>query len=406
MQDSFPELDSASLYVHIPFCRSKCDYCDFFSVGCSSSVDDAYISALLNEADFYAARYGISTWRTIYIGGGTPSLLSPSQIERLVSGLRKSACKNQTEEISMEMNPESLSEEKLVSAQKSGVTRLSLGVQSMNQAPLSAVHRPCSAKRTQDALELVSSLWKGHLNLDAIAGLPEQNMDSFLSSLEKIISYRPDHISMYTLTIEDGTPLAKRIDEGEPWDADEADRQWISGRDFLIKNGFNQYEVSNFSLPGCESRHNMAYWMQESYIGLGAGACSSVYSFERGTSGLRWTNTSDIEKYRDFWKDGAEIRTGQEKNTREEEILDLETEEYEFLMMGLRTLRGISAEEYNKRFSSLKWHGNLEERLETGGWSELGEKGLCGCARGISGDRFFLTKEGILFLNSFLRDLI
>jgi oxygen-independent coproporphyrinogen-3 oxidase len=231
-------------------------------------------------------------------------------------------------------------------------------------------------------------------------------MDSCLSSLEKIISYRPDHISMYTLTIEDGTPLAKRIDEGEPWDADEADRQWISGRDFLIKNGFNQYEVSNFSLPGCESRHNMAYWMQESYIGLGAGACSSVYSFERGTPGLRWTNTSDIEKYRDFWKDGAEIRTGQEKNTREEEILDLETEEYEFLMMGLRTLRGISAAEYNKRFSSLKWHGNLEERLETGGWSELGEKGLCGCARGISGDRFFLTKEGILFLNSFLRDLI
>ena len=402
MHDSFTRQNSASLYVHIPFCRSKCDYCDFFSVGCGSSVDDAYISALLNEADFYASRYGISTWRTIYIGGGTPSLLSPSQIERLVLGLRQSACTDRTEEISMEMNPESLSEEKLISAQKSGVTRLSLGVQSMNQEALSAVHRPCSSKKTQNALELAASLWKGHLNLDAIAGLPEQNMDAFLSSLEKIISYKPDHISLYTLTIEDGTPLAKRIDEGEPWDADEADRQWISGRDFLVKNGFNQYEVSNFSLPGCESRHNMAYWMQENYIGLGAGACSSVYSFERGTTGLRWTNTSDIGKYCGFWNDDAEIKAGQKENTWEEEILDLETEEYEFLMMGLRTLRGISAAEYKKRFSSLKWNGNLRDRLEVGGWSRLRERGLCG----VSGDRFFLTKDGILFLNSFLRDLI
>lgn len=407
MASFFPKLKSPSLYVHVPFCVSKCDYCDFFSLGCSRSVDDMYIKAILNEADFYTKQYGIKSWKTIYIGGGTPSLLSPEQIETLVCGLKKSAGDKKIEEISFEMNPESLDEKKLIAAQKSGVDRLSIGIQSMNQKSLSAVHRPCSTKKILESLELVKSVWKGRLNLDAIAGLPEQNMDEFLLSLEKIISFKPDHLSLYTLTIEDGTALAKRIDKGETWDADEADRQWISGRDLLLKNGFSQYEVSNFSLPGCESRHNMAYWMQESYLGFGAGACSSVYSFEQGTSGLRWTNTCDIKKYIDFWNGGFEIISDADeiscqKIPRDEEVLDLATEEYEFLMMGLRTLFGADAAEYKKRFSSLKWEGNLQKRLEEGGWSELMKKGLCGYSEG----RFSFNADGILFLNSFLCDLI
>lgn len=265
-----------ALYVHIPFCFSKCDYCDFFSVSCKEKIPDSYVDALCKELDFYVQKYQIENLKTVYIGGGTPSLLSSFQIEKLISYIL-SKSKSKPKEITFEANPESLSLEKLQSLEKSGVNRLSLGIQSFNEKALSAVNRHCSAKIALGALELVKKNWHGTLNLDIIAGLPFLSDDDFLADLQKIVSYNPEHISMYTLTVEEETPLFKKISDGLQFNSDFADSLWLKGFDFLKKNGYFQYEVSNFCKKGFESTHNMIYWKQGDYLGIGSGATGTLW---------------------------------------------------------------------------------------------------------------------------------
>ena len=216
-----------SLYVHIPFCTSKCDYCDFFStgIGLCKSVPDDYVDCVVKEVKTYARIFGVQEWTTVYIGGGTPSLLSPVQLNSLFDGIQKS-CKGGIScgaEVTVEMNPESLDKELLSAADSCGVNRLSLGIQSLNSAALLSVRRNCTVQKAQQALELVKKCWKNDLSLDAIAGLPEQNSEEFALSLKKMLSYEPQHFSLYTLTVEEGTPLCKKIDNGMEWNADEAD---------------------------------------------------------------------------------------------------------------------------------------------------------------------------------------
>ena len=392
-----------ALYVHIPFCLTKCDYCDFFSLPCTSSISDRYIDALLAEADyysrFYSSKKGLTAWKTIYIGGGTPSLLSPRQLERLLIGLKQLFPKNNPLEISVEMNPETLGREHLSVMEGTGVTRLSLGIQSLNDRILQGVKRHCTAKKCRDTLDLVKSEWKMDLNLDAIAGLGDSSSKEFESSLNEMLNWEPEHVSLYTLTVEEGTPLAQRIESGEEWNQEEADRQWLTGRDILEEHGYEQYEVSNFAKPGHESIHNMAYWKQEDYIGIGAGATGSIYDFS-GKNGFRYTNTRNIELYYKFWK-GESI--AEESIPRETEMLPLEVEEFEYLMMGLRTLTGINSIEYKKRFSKLRWYGDLGKRLgqENGLWNDWQKMNLAKTC----GDSYALTREGLLFLNSFLTAL-
>lgn len=395
--------DSVSLYVHVPFCRAKCDYCDFFSLPCSGKIPDEYVDALLAEAlwysRFYSAEGGLSGWKTIYIGGGTPSLLSPVQLERLVSGLKNIFPKRDPLEISVEMNPETLSHDHLKVMEATGVKRLSLGIQSLNERVLKNVNRHCNVNDCLNALNLVKSVWKGVLNLDAISGLCGCSLKEFEESLNEILMYEPDHVSLYTLTVEDGTPLAHRIESGEEWDPDEADRQWLVGREMLKERGYLQYEVSNFAKPGHRCMHNMTYWKQDDYIGIGSGATGSIYDFTvRG--GLRYTNTRNIRQYCDFWT-GNSI-TG-EAIPREKELLPLEIEEFEYIMMGLRTLAGINSLDYKKRFSGLKWNGDLSERLgvDDGLWHDYVKRGMAK----TSGNTYSLTEKGLLFLNPFLTTL-
>ncbi len=394
------------LYIHIPFCTRKCDYCDFFSVPVGAGgVSDDYIDAVINESLFYSKKLNIQMWSTIYVGGGTPSLLTPKQLSRLISGVKNGMDASLSPaETTVEMNPQSLSLEMLDSAHVSGVDRISLGIQSLNDAALSSVHRSCSSKTARTALELVKKIWKGRLNLDCIAGLPCQNMEEFCSSLVEMISYGPDHISMYTLTVEDGTPLAERIDSGMDFDFDLADNQWLRGRKILEDKGFRQYEVSNFSLPGKESLHNMAYWRQTDYVGVGAGATGTIYDFSTEKKGFRWTNTKSIEEYINFWNGG---NICEEKIPRDVERLDLTTEEFEYLMMGLRTFEGLAPEDYKERFQSLEpWKGDLSLRLGTdaGTWKKFFDRGMCADFK--STGRYSLNGKGILFLNSLLEDYL
>ena len=363
----------------------------------SGHIDNLYLECLKNEAVFYAEKYKIDFWRTIYIGGGTPSLLSASQIENLAIYLKNSClCKNITPlEFTIEMNPESVSKEKLDSAWKNGITRLSLGIQSLNENALRAVERHCNVETAISALETVKSCWKGELSLDAIAGLPCQSEKEFLLSLEKIISYNPGHISLYTLTVEEKTPLARNISSGKiNFDFDEADSQWLSGRDLLLKNGFFQYEVSNFCQNGKKSIHNSSYWAQKDYVGIGCSACGTFY----GNKSFRWTNTENILEYENFWSKPFPLES---EIPRSIEEFSLETREFEFLMMGLRTFEGLNSARYRKNFRSVEpWNGDLEKRLEP-----VRKFGVKTTENPDGSKNFSLTEDTILFLNKILLEL-
>ncbi|MBP5251052.1 MAG: radical SAM family heme chaperone HemW [Treponema sp.] len=377
------------LYVHIPFCAKKCGYCDFFSIP-QKSISDDYVRALVKEISFFASEYKLY-FKTVYVGGGTPSLLSESQIEFLFRNI-KPFFSQKIKEVTFEMNPESVTGEKLKVLEASGVNRISVGIQSLTQNALDFCGRKCSALTAENALKIISRVWKNKFSADAISGLPCQSDKEFLDSLKKIISYNPDHVSLYSLSLEEGTPLYKKFENGS-YDYDGADEQWIFGRDFLFKNGYFQYEVSNFSKPGFEGIHNSCYWAQEDYAGCGCGATGTFYK-ER----LRWTDTRNIEKYIKFWLsyDGkGRINTGE--IPRETEILSIKDIEYEFLMMGLRTLKGLDSKVYEKKFGK-----SLKERLEQSSvWNDFVREKKASVSEGC----FSLNKDGILFLNKLLLSL-
>lgn len=393
---------SVALYVHIPYCKRKCDYCDFFS-RTVSSVPDQYITAVLNEINWRVKKYGISAWRTVYIGGGTPSLLSSVQLVTLIKGIL-SACGNKgkiADEITVEMNPDDITVALLDAAEYCGVTRISVGIQSLDDTVLSFLHRRCSRETSLAALECIQKNWKLHFSADMIAGLPYLDNQKFCHGLEELISYGSDHISLYSLVIEKNTPLGKNIGTGGlVYDYDFADAQWILGRDLLEGYGMHQYEVSNFSRPGAESIHNMAYWNQENYVGAGAGATGTIYDIAPG-KGIRWTNTCDTDTYLSYWCTEQKLSDSPPCSL---EKLNLKTEEFEFFMMGLRTLKGISTAAYTARFGR-----NLEKRLGAcdGGLFDTWQSRGLACHFSDRGDnRYALTPQGLLFLNSFLESLL
>ena len=388
-------MSGTSLYIHIPFCLKKCGYCDFFSRE-SVSVPDAYVHAILNEVSLHSLENNI-LFDTVYVGGGTPSLLSASQIEELFCGLKPFLVPEPLE-ITFEMNPETLTEEKLCALESSGVDRISLGIQSLDDKALSGCGRRCTAEKARKALRTVASFWKKKLSLDAIAGLPYErslgNEEKFLASLEEILSYKPSHVSLYSLSLEEGTPLYSRF-KNEDYDFDSADGQWLKGRDFLFKNGFVQYEVSNFALPGFEAVHNSRYWKQADYAGAGSGATGTFYGKK-----LRWTNTEDVDSYIAFWnlpdeerrkayKAGKAPRT--EEHLKEDELSE------EFLMMGLRTINGVSEADFRERYGKDLALLLNESRI----WKQFVSEGKAVYKDG----RASLTADGLLFLNTLLLDL-
>ncbi len=398
--------DSVSLYVHIPFCRKKCDYCDFFSLPRGSGenpVSDEYVDSLLHEAVFYKNLYSVSSWKTIYLGGGTPSLLSPGQLRKLLQGLI-SLSSVFPEEITVEINPESLTPLFLEAAKDCGVNRLSVGIQSLNDEELSAVNRGCTRQQALKALSLLENQWKGRLSTDLIAGLPGQTKESLQSSIRELSSFsKIDHISLYTLTIEDGTPLAAKIDGGEvDWDYQKADELWLLGRDLLENCGYFQYEVSNFAKPGYESIHNQTYWNLEDYIGIGSGASGTVYG-SLSQTGCRWNNSRNIHDYLDFWKAGDDF-TDLAAIPREIENLEKDTEVFEYVMMGFRLRKGISSNKFFNRFGK-----SLEEYLgcENGVFKKWENESLAQRKIDWGGDSWYsLNRQGILLLNRFLEELL
>lgn len=393
-----------SLYVHVPFCRQKCDYCDFFSIPSNRAScvcpDEKYVRSVLNEIRFYVKKYSVSRWKTVYIGGGTPSQLGAKLLFELVSGIKSAVSDKTADEFTVEMNPEDLTEDILNSAQKAGVDRISTGIQALDQKALDSVNRHCPLQTAISSLELLQKKWKKKLSVDFIAGLPGQTCSSFKKQFETVFNFKNiDHISLYSLTLEENTPLYKKIESGKiKWSQQKTDRMWILGRKILKENGFIQYEVSNFARTGAESLHNKVYWHLENYIGCGSGACGSVY----GEVSERWTNTCSIKNYENFWLDfnpESEIP----ESIRQVEKIDLQTQEFEWIMMGFRLLEGVCSEEFKKRFGK-----SLEERIgvKDGLFFEWSKKHLARSYKKDGKTFYALNERGLMLLNLFLESLL
>ena len=391
---------SLSLYIHIPYCISKCSYCDFFSRGGCKSVPPAYIDALCREIETRAGAgeaASFNCWKSVYIGGGTPSLLLDNQLGKICSAVAGAKKLNEKSEFTIEVNPDDVTEIFIENLKKTSVNRISVGIQSLNEKSLSFAKRRASAAQNISALEIISKNWNRRFSVDLICGLPFETENSFMEGLKKILSYNPDHISMYSLTFEDETPFGKMLNsELSDYDFDFSDTLWLKGRKVLKENGYFQYEVSNFSKKGFESIHNLSYWNHEPYLGAGSGATGTLY---KGREGKRVTATTAIEEYCKFWhsKEGFSGNPEEiEKNIYSVELIDEKTSMFEFFMMGLRKLSGIKESDFERIFSK-KIPQPVIELAEK--WKE---KGLCVIDNSEGGFNFTLGEKGILYLNSFV----
>lgn len=308
-----------SLYVHIPFCKQKCLYCDFNSFQNKENMIDDYMKALYKEC----AKFSFDELETIYIGGGTPSFIDSTYIVKLLKMLPEA------KEITIEMNPCTVTREKLIDYKNAGVNRISMGLQTTNDEILKKIGRVHTFEEFKKAYEEVKNACFENINVDLMFGLPTQNLEDVRKSLEYLISINPTHISCYSLIIHS--------DIFNDLPSDDAEREmYYLTKKILMSAGYNQYEISNFSKNGYESKHNLSYWNQKEYIGLGAGASSYV-------NGMRYTNETNIESYIKKINSDEEIRNV-------EEIQDEETKLREYIILGLRLTDGISLNKIAENF--------------------------------------------------------
>jgi oxygen-independent coproporphyrinogen-3 oxidase len=369
----------ASLYLHIPFCAGACDYCDFYSVPVrpGDARPAAFIDALLADTRDRLARFAVDRVPTLYLGGGTPSVLGVPGIARLLSGLR-SLLPAWPAEVTVEANPESADGAFLMACRDHGVSRISLGIQTFNAASRLMVHRVGDGAVLRERLALISSLFPGAFSADLISALPGQDEAVLRADLETLLAFAPAHVSLYALTADPPLP-------GSP-PADEADRLWLLGRDILEKAGLPQYEVSNFAPPEKRSRHNIRYWRMENWLGIGPAASGTVIDDETGT-GTRYTADADIDAY----LAPALPRSACGRNTRE--FLDRLTLMKETFLMGFRYAEGPDRERFGIRFGAAP-EAFIPRTLER--WRG---RGL------LDTEKPALNREGLLLLNPFLLDV-
>ena len=375
--------DKLGIYIHIPFCRSKCDYCDFYSLAGREKEMDRYQKALLahmRETAPLAQGIGVDS---IYFGGGTPSYYGAKRIRELLTHLHKLFQVDRDAEVTVECNPDSTDYKLLHTLRKAGVNRISLGMQSADGEELQRIHRIHTPHQTDQAVEAARKAKFANVSLDLIYGLPGQTMDSWKATVEHALSLIPQHLSCYGLKVEEGTPLARRVAEGEvlPDEDQQADLYlWTVGR--LERAGLPQYEISNFAKPGYESRHNLRYWLTRPYIGFGPGAHSDF-------GGRRYSFVRDLDAYIRGVLEGGDIIDASELIPQRERC-------GEYLMLRLRTTRGVDGQEYrNDYFMDF---APLEARLRefaAQGWAEQTGEG-----------RWRFTPRGFLVSNQLIGDLL
>lgn len=327
-----------AIYIHIPFCMSKCYYCDFISFpGLDNKVEE-YIEYLIQEISLYKDTLKEYKVKTIFIGGGTPSYLEAKYIDKILNEIYKRFNTKKIEEITIEANPGTLDKNKLKAYKEIGINRISLGVQSLNDRLLKTIGRSHTSYDFYKSYELIKSLGFKNVNTDLIFGLPYQTLEDLESTLERIIELEVEHISFYSLILEENTLMNKWYHKGKISLPDEdIERQmYHDGIKLLKNNGYKHYEISNFAKEGYECRHNLFYWKLKPYIGFGIAAHSNL-------NGKRFWNFSNFSSYYNYLDKKVPALEGEELINREMEIA-------EYLIMGLRLINGINKNEFTNRF--------------------------------------------------------
>ena len=370
--------DPIGLYVHIPFCLKKCAYCDFCSFPiCEINDADAYVDALCKEISSYKDKK-ISV-NTIFFGGGTPSLLTGGQLRKITGAIEDSFDVLADTEFTIECNPKTLTKENLLEYISCGVNRVSIGLQSIHENELKKLGRIHSYEDFLSTYRLVRECGVKNVSVDLMYGIPEQTEESFRETLACVSELSPEHISVYGLIVEDETYLSEHIEEYSiPSEDAECDMYQLACKALGAK-GYSHYEISNYSKPGYSSRHNLKYWHNCEYIGVGV----SAYSYFEGT---RFGNSRD---YRAYVENPFSCRLYDEK-------IDVDAERYEFAMLALRLSKGFSLEEYKARFSVDFLEGK-EDSVK-----RLSDLGLLK----ILNNRISLTEKGFYVSNSILAELL
>ena len=399
------------IYIHIPFCKQKCYYCDFVSFSNKQNFVENYVEAVKTEINNYfqdktiLERYTVTT---IYIGGGTPSYIDSKYIceimEVLENKLKKNKIKLEDMEITIEVNPRTVNKEKLEKYKKAKINRLSIGIQSTNNEMLKQIGRIHTYEQFLETYQMAKEVGFDNINVDLMIGLPNQTIEDIKRSLKEVIQLNPTHISVYSLIIEEGTVIAQKIEKHQLQEMDEElerNMYWYV-KNTLELNGYTHYEISNFAKEGKESKHNMNCWRQKEYIGIGLAAHSYL-------NYVRYTNISEMEQYttrmnhlnEQIVNDILELSNNKEKTSIEEdeknietvyeieEIQDLEDRKKEYMLLGLRTIEGISISKFKEKYIDnpiFLFRKELEKLVE--------EKLLM-----IDGDYIKLTNKGLDLAN-------
>ena len=379
------------IYIHIPYCKQKCYYCDFISYT-NSSLVEKYVKALIQELE----KYDLNTFNvtTIYVGGGTPSYIKSEYIVKILNFIKQKLLKsnNQTKfediEITLEVNPGTVDRKKLEDYRNCGINRLSIGLQTTNNVLLKKIGRIHTYEEFLETYKLATNIGFENINVDLMLGLPNQTINDLKNSLNDIIKLNPNHISVYSLVIEEGTKINDMLAKGElelPNEEIERQMYWYV-KDKLELNGYNHYEISNFAKKGQESRHNINCWKQKEYIGIGVAGHSYL-------DGIRYSNCLKVEDYienmNNLKNPLIEIKNSESKIYEIEEIQSLEDKKKEFMLLGLRVIDGVCISEFKEKYvdNSIFVYRKELERL-------VNENLIV-----IDGNNIKLTNKGLDFAN-------
>lgn len=358
------------VYIHIPFCVRKCHYCDFLSYPGGMEEQKRYVRLLVREMANWQKRFSFPAVDTIFIGGGTPSLLAVEDMDVLLQAVADHFFLKELSEFSLECNPGTVTAEKLKLYREAGVSRISIGMQSAVDRELQDLGRIHTCDEFLKCYQMVRRAGFENVNIDVMAAIPGQTIQSYEKTLQTVLSLEPEHISSYSLIIEEGTEFYKRYAKEPPVD-EETDRRMYEITGILLEQaGYQRYEISNYAKPHRECRHNLKYWQREEYLGIGLGAASFMEH-------CRFTNETDMTLYQNM------IRNGKCPVSQTEQ-LSLEDEMSEFMYLGLRCRKGISARQFYNSFGI-----RLEDRF-----GEVVKKYV---EQGLlihEGDCIYLTKRG------------
>lgn len=373
-------MNTLEIYIHIPFCVKKCDYCDFLSAPADLETKDKYVDALINEVKLSKDKMAEYVVDTVFIGGGTPSLLEENQISRILSALRDNCNMSENPEITIECNPGTVTETKLLEYKKSEINRISFGLQSANDEELKSIGRIHNYAGFLESYSLARRCGFDNINVDLMSGLPGQTLKSYEETLNKVVRLEPEHISAYSLIVEENTLMYDRVKKAQikginilPDEESERKMYYLTNN-ILRSNGYRKYEISNYSKPGKECKHNIGYWQRKEYLGFGIGA-ASLYKENR------YNNISDINKYIEVLTNnikensinnvGNSSEVENQVNILNSIVKNLQqlTERdrmEEFMFLGLRMMEGVSMEKFERYFGKpyMEVYGKVQEKME------------------------------------------